>query len=87
MPKPSRSSSGTCRRFHFVADDTIDPRPKTSLLHLPRAGVCLHTPNHAVVVPTESTSRPRQPPIHRLPDSALAANRSTLPKSTPFTDW
>ncbi len=48
---------------------------KTHCFKLHRAEVCLHTPNHAPVVPNESTSRPQQrliPPIHRLQDSHTA---------------
>ncbi len=87
IPKPSPLSCGTCSRFRFVADDTIHPQPKNSLLHLHRAEVCLHTPNHAPVVPNESTSRPQQrliPPIHRLQDSELAAIRFSYPKNQPI---
>ena len=90
MPRSLLLSCGTCKQSHFVADDTINPQPKKSLLHLPRAEVCLQTPNHAAVMLNESTSRPQKQPIpsiHRLLHSELAANRFSHPKTNRFSVW
>ena len=48
MPRSSRSSCGTCRRFPFAADDTLDQSPEKPPLPSARAEVCLRTSSHAV---------------------------------------